>query len=233
MRRSAFCRRLAEATVSVECRPLSPEALVNWVIQKAGRAGKQWSTEAVQALLDRSGSDLGAVNTEMEKVSILVGERDGIGIEDVRGAFGLSRYSPYALGSAVWAGNLKESLTILSDLLEWGESPGTILYALTRDLLSLLKVRALLDRKVPQQEIVAALCRSRLPIQAARALLEAARERTARELGRNLESVYRVDRAVKSGREESEASLQGLVFALCHRSRACGQPERKRRSQDE
>jgi len=60
---------LARLALSVECEPLPPERAARWLAHRARQLGIEVESEAADALVRAVGSDLGALATELEKLS--------------------------------------------------------------------------------------------------------------------------------------------------------------------
>lgn len=212
IRKTVFWSQLAEAASSISSSPLSLEALPEWTKRKARETGKQWSDDAVRLLIKQVGSNLSGLASEIEKTAALVGEGVRVEVDDVRSVLGLSRPDQYALAQAIARCDLRDSLEVLENLLEWGEGEGAIMYSLNRDFRTLWKMRLLLDRGANRDEFARA---SRVHPFYAPQYLKLAPNRSGPGWEKCLHQVYQAERTIKSGRGRPEHVLRLLVYSLC------------------
>jgi DNA polymerase-3 subunit delta len=129
--------RLAKAVpkigLEIECSPLSGSDLVRWISETAKTAqGKSLNREAANLIRELAGEDLGLLEQEIAKLSAYVGERKTIEIADVQTLVGgWATETTWSIAAAVRRGETGESLDLLNQLLDAGESPHKILGGLT------------------------------------------------------------------------------------------------------
>ncbi len=76
----------------IECKPPPPWQRDKWVVQRAQQAyAKRMDVPTAQVLVDLVGDDMAALDAELSKLAIYVGDRDAITARDVEALVGLSR----------------------------------------------------------------------------------------------------------------------------------------------
>jgi DNA polymerase-3 subunit delta len=170
-----------------ECRSPTGGALERWMQERAARAAKRLSPEAVGALTELAGGTLAALAQEIEKLALFVGERAAIEADDVREIVGSGRMP---------------AIRDLTDALRQGEA-AQVLRAfdrLCREAVPLPYVLASLGREL--EGSLRAGGDAAFPLdQAARAL---------RALGR-------ADEAIKGGAGSPRLALERALLEICRR----------------
>ena len=115
---SAMDRLARKAGEFVNCSAPKETELPRYIERLAGRRGKQVSRDAAALLAAWTGADLGRLDGELEKLSLYVGERERIVIEDV-GAVVVATTSPapFALPDAISSGRVGQALKELGALM--------------------------------------------------------------------------------------------------------------------
>lgn len=103
----------------IECKRLAGRALVGFVIDAARERGKRISDAAAEELVDRTGPDQGLLDSEVEKLSLYVGDRAQILPEDVGLLVGRSREEKiFAVMDAAGVGDLSAALARWREVLD-------------------------------------------------------------------------------------------------------------------
>ncbi|MFL5733478.1 MAG: DNA polymerase III subunit delta [Chloroflexia bacterium] len=166
-----------------------------------------------QAALGVSMPDLQALANELEKLRLYVGD-GGMVDERVLGdiSFASKQEDVFELTSAVARRDTKGALMQLQRLLDGGTAPEGILPVLAWQLRTLMQVRDMIDRKVPESYMAEKAGMSDFVV---RKTVGQARQFTMQKLllihGRLLE----LDHAVKTGRAEADLSIDALVVEMC------------------
>ena len=110
--------------------------------------GKKMDRRAAEELLSLVGDDLEAIEQELEKLSLYVGERPVITLEDVRKLVSpRPENAPYTLLEAFWQGGAPKALNVLQDLLRQGIHPLVVLATLVTFFKRLFLLRELFERE--------------------------------------------------------------------------------------
>jgi DNA polymerase III subunit delta len=115
--------RLYKAVAAVggqvlECRKLTGRALAGFVVEEAGKRAKRMDAAAAGRLCELIGQDLGLLASEVEKLSLYVGERQAITAEDVSELVGQSREEKiFRVMDLAGLGRLPEALSAWHQVL--------------------------------------------------------------------------------------------------------------------
>ena len=140
-------KKLAEV---VECKPLYDNQVLDWIDRRIRELGKTADPESCRLLHAYVGNSLRALQNEIEKLFIFVGEKKTIGAEDVSEVVGASKgYTIFELQNAIGRKDLREALRILHAMLEAGQSPQMIIVMLTRFFQQLWKLSELKSKRTP------------------------------------------------------------------------------------
>lgn len=135
-RRRTAGKEFMAAVVSVECPPRKKGEAIAWARARAAKMGLVLPPEAATALVEAVGPHLGAIATELEKISTyLGGEGRPVTAAEVSSLLGQAREEDvFKLVEAAAEGRAEEALRILADLLAAGEPEGALLALLERQI---------------------------------------------------------------------------------------------------
>lgn len=207
-----LAKRVAEIGKVFECSVPQKGRLGKWLGKAAAARKKRWAPGAADLLAEWIGADLAALDGEVEKLSLYVGERDTITAEDVA-ALVTATAGPDAfdLTNAITAGQAGAALRALGGMLhkrgEEFRTLGLIGWHLRR---ALQVQQAIADGASPTQAVRAA----HMPPPQQRALLDFLQRRSLRTLQTDFRRLLKTDLAMKSG-TDPRAALQELVVELC------------------
>lgn len=124
-----LAKKIEKSGLHVECSELTGAALLRWLTDHAeAEYGKQLNRDAAALTAELAGNGLGLLDQELAKLSAYVGDRDRIGVEDVRALVGgWKAETTWKMTDAVRDGNVALALQALGKLLTAGEPPLKIL----------------------------------------------------------------------------------------------------------
>lgn len=195
-----------------DCSLPDSERLTDRLNDAAARRGKHIEPDAAELLAEWIGRDLAALEGEIEKLSIYVGERDPITMADVS-VLVTATAGPAAfdLTNAITAGDARRALKALGGMLttrgEEFRTLGLIAWHLRR---ALQAQEAIQGGSTPRQ----AVGKLRMPYRQQAAFVSFLQRRSQRALRADFRSMIRADLAMKSG-VAPKAALQELVAGLC------------------
>jgi len=147
-------KELAKHSVSVACTALSPAEARRWLDRQARTMGVTLDPDAAEHLLKCTGSDLGTIRAELEKLAALPA---GIAItaDQVADLVGIRHgETKYDWRDAVLDGDAARAVTLLERVLDQpGVSGVSLVSLLGTTLVGLGVVRAAYDRKTPQAQL--------------------------------------------------------------------------------
>jgi len=181
--------------------------LGRWIRQAARRRGKQIDPDAAEMLAQWIGADLGALDGQIEKLSLYVGDAKKITVEDiisiVTDSAGPVRY---AITNAICAADARAALEALARLLRQRGQEYQVLGSIGWHLRRSLAVKQDIDagRRV----------RLRMPSAAREAFLRYVRGRPRAKLHQDMQRLLQADLAIKTG-GDAVSVLQTLLVQLC------------------
>ncbi len=212
-RRGKFAKRLEKHGKVQIIKKLYPQQLPAWLASRARLREKRLDPKAAAQLAELAGLGLGALDSEIEKLSLYVGRRETIGLEDVQAVTGGGRlYSIFDFTDALAAGRLDRALSAWDQLYALGEPAVRVVAMITRLWRQLLQVRRLLDQGGGEGQVQRAL---RIPPAATRTLLQRARRERAESLSESLARVLEADVALKSSPGSDRVIMERLIMDLC------------------
>jgi DNA polymerase-3 subunit delta len=138
----------------IECKPLYDNQVPSWIAHRVKMMGKEAHPEACRLLQAYVGNSLRALQNELEKIFIFIGDKKEIVPDDVTGVVGATKgFTVFELQNAIGRKDPKESLRILERMLVAGQSPQMIIVMLTRFFTQLWKLSDPKLRRVPEGEI--------------------------------------------------------------------------------
>ncbi len=116
-RNSAWCKAIQAAGEIVELKPIYPNQVAGWLVERAKLKGLLIDPQSAQFLAERTEGNLLAADQELEKLSIRFGDRETVDFETIEASVAQSaRYSHFLLVDACLAGNTGRALRILGSL---------------------------------------------------------------------------------------------------------------------
>ena len=141
-RRAAWAREFKDPAASVVCEtPKGRKGLSTFVAAEAKRQGVRLGSGAGAALLDRVGSDLLAIRSELAKLALFVEPGKSLGVEEVAAAASELGEEPiWELTDAIGNGRPGEALRLLHRMRTAGAPAPVILGALASHWRKLLRL---------------------------------------------------------------------------------------------
>ena len=208
-RRQTFYQDLSSSAYSFECKPLYENQASEWVERQVRTKGSQISPEAAVLLVQQAGTSLWNLENEIEKLLTFSYGKKNLDRTDVEAVSGFSRkYNLWDLTDAVGGKNFRRAFVILRRFLEEKASVAGLIIDLSRRVLLLLQIRAMLDKNASPQAIAAAL---RLKPFFLNLYLPQARFYSLDELHRANRTLLEADFSVKTGRLPHQTAM---VLAL-------------------
>lgn len=211
--RTKFAKALNKAGKVHVYKKMYARQVIPWLNQRAAARGKSLSPDAARYLAELAGLGLGALDSELEKLSLYVGGTKRIELDMVKELMGGSRlYSIFDFTDAVACRRLDRALTSYHQLDSLGEPAVRVLAMLSRLYRQLLEVRRVLDQGGDQRQVQQTL---RTPPQATATLVGRARRESASSLAAPLERILATDLALKSSPGSNRVIMERLVISLC------------------
>ena len=195
-----------------EYAPLRGMALERWISDRARFLGIR-VTPGANSMLGATLPDLEALSNELEKLSLYVGEGGTIDEVVLRKMSWVSKQDDvFEMTSAAARRDTRGALQQLQRLENSGVAPEGILPVLAWQIRTLIQVRDMIDRRVPERDMAS---KSGISDFSLRKTLPQARQFTMPKLLQVHHSLLELDHAVKTGRADADLSLAPLVVEMC------------------
>ncbi|OYP39448.1 DNA polymerase III subunit delta, partial [Lachnotalea glycerini] len=143
-KRGKLFKRVKEKGRVVELTTQDESSLTRWILGLFNKDGKKITQNAMQLFLSKTGTDMGHIQQEIEKLICYVGSRESITIDDVNEiGTTLVANNIFDMVNAVAEKKQKNALELYYDLLALKEPPMRILFLITRQFNLLLQVKDL------------------------------------------------------------------------------------------
>ncbi len=196
----------------VEFKRLYENQLPLFLRGEAANFGRKFQPAAAEMLLYLSGNNLRELVSQIEKAALHAGDRETIEVDDVKAVVSDTRVdSVFELANSIGEKNLDRALKNLHTLLGDGEAPLLILAVLSRHFRQLWRVRELLEKKTPAQEIGKLAGINPYFLQG---IIRQAKNYPVRELQEVFERFFSLDLALKSGGGKPSLLLERMVMEL-------------------
>lgn len=175
--------------------------------------GKRIEPAAADLLAYMVGNNLQELASQIEKVATYSGKRESISVGDVKEIVSDTKVDTvFELADAFGEKNLSKALRTLYTILRDGEAPLLVLAMLSRHFRQLWRVRELLDRKIPTNEIGKA---AGINPYFLKKVIEQARNYRTTELKGVFERLFDLDLALKTGGGKPAALMERLTMEVC------------------
>lgn len=192
--------------------PLYERQLPAFVREEAKQREVRFDVGAAELLCEEVGAELGQLADSVERLSIYVGERKTISVEDVESQVATTRQrTVFELADAVGQGSRERALLALGSLLLAKESGVRIVAMLARHLRQLWRAHQLLEERADKMTIASELG---MPPFFVDGLVDQARRVDVSAFPRMHQALFETDRALKSSRLEDERLLERLILQL-------------------
>lgn len=210
--RRKFFSELKKQSGTIEFKRLYDDRLVPFIQAELSAKGKRIATAGAELLAFMVGNNLHELVSQIEKVTLYVGEKPQITVEDVRGIVSQCKeFGAFELARYMGEKDLPKAVTTLQQMLNNNLEAVMVIGAIASHFRRLWRIRELLDQKVSQGDICKQLKISQFFI---KEQLQQAKKHTVQQLERFHEQLYLADLGVKTGRS-SAAVLHHLVYEAC------------------
>lgn len=186
------------------------KTLMRWAAGILGKAGKKITQRDMELLLTKTGTDMGNLRMELEKLICYTEGRDVVTAEDIEEICTTQTTNRiFDMVRAVTEKNQKRALDLYYDLLTLKEPPMRILFLLAKQYRQLLQVKQFAEAGLAQQEMASKLG---VPSFAVRNIASCARAYTISELEQAIKDFVDAEESVKMGRLEDKLSVELLII---------------------
>jgi len=197
VKKSAWFKAVEQHGVVVEIWPIDSTQLPQWLRSRASSLGLTLDRDATQLLCDRIEGNLLAARQELDKLSLLYPGQTLNADTVIDAVSDSSRYDIYGLTDAAIQGQAARTQKILQVLRQEGTEPPVLLWALSREIRTLLTIQQGLNNGTPYDT----LCqRERIWGKRKQQMRQAANRCSAILLMAQLERCFHIDQMIKGAR---------------------------------
>ena len=210
---------LGEFATTIEFARVDEGEGMRWVVETAAAQGVKMESDAARELVDALGADMLLIASELEKLTLFVGEKKRITLADVETmVLAAKQRSLYELTDAISAKDRPRALATLDAILSSGDGEEASIGHLHMLAKTFRQMLVILEKNVRDARAIwQALWQGfRLPPFAAEDVIRQARRyKSRRELTRALRLIAKADLALRSNPISKRLVLEKLVLDLC------------------
>tara|TARA_B100000029_G_scaffold516801_1_gene634591 strand:- start:8394 stop:9440 length:1047 start_codon:yes stop_codon:yes gene_type:complete len=139
---SAWVKCIEHGGVVLQVWPIDRQKLPNWIVQRAKSIGLDMSGAASELLAERIEGNLLAADQELQKLLMLLGKGSVSEKAVVESVASNARFDVFSLMDAMLARDDKRTMRALNVLQDEGASPSLVLWAVSRELFLLARLKA-------------------------------------------------------------------------------------------
>lgn len=193
----------------VEFERQDEKSLTRWVLTSVKKEGKQITESAMHLFLEKTGTDMGNIQMELEKLFCFTMDKDEILPADVEEiCITRTENKIFEMIRAIAEKQQRRALDLYYDLLALKEPPMRILFLIARQFNQLLQVKELKNQGYDQNSIAGKL---KLQGFIVRNALKQAERFSYEELSQAVEECVDAEEAVKTGRLDDQMSVELLI----------------------
>lgn len=184
--------------------------LTRWILGRLKREGKKITQPVLQLFLSKTGTDMGNIDKELEKLLCYTLHKEIINAEDVEAVCTTQVTNQiFEMVNAIGKRDQKRALAYYYDLLALKEAPMRILYLINRQFRILLDLKSM-DRCGLDTKAMAA--KAKIPPFAVRRSLEQASRFTSAELIQALNDGAQLETDSKTGNITDQIAVELLII---------------------
>ena len=189
-----------------------------WIGKRVGEYGKKATPEACQMIGDHVGKSLRAIQNELDKLFIYIGDKLAIDADDVASVVGMSKqFNIFELQNAIGEKNLARSMSIMEYMLNAGESPIGIIVMLTRYFQKLWLLQELKTQNKSRYDLAKFLKVNPNNITLMNHYLQAVQKYDGAEIERVFGTLIATDEALKSSGGDEKLLMTLLLYKIHRR----------------
>lgn len=210
--RRKFFQELKKSDLLVEFKKMKDDQLAAFIRREAEQRGKRLEPAAAEMMVYYTGNNLRELIAQLGKLVSYCGDRPTIAPDDVRAMASDTKIdSVFELAEAMGRRNLDKAMRQLQTVLRDSDAPFMLVGALARHFRQLCVIRALMQKKIPSDEIGR---QAKVNPYFLKGLLEQARNFKPDDFAGIFTRLHEVDVEMKSGGRQ-QILLEMLVFSVC------------------
>lgn len=208
-KRSKLYKAITKCGNAVEFVTQTDETLMKWVGARIGKEGKNITQAAYQSFISKTGTDMGNIERELEKLICYTMDKDVIEPEDVE-AITTEQISNkvFEMVDAIASHKQKIALDLYYDLLALKEPPMRIFFLITRQFQILLTVKVMSNQGFGNKDIAA---KAGCPEWAVRKYQTQAKSFSLEQIKNAIEEGVSYEEAVKTGNLGDQMAVELFI----------------------
>jgi len=208
-KRNKLYKAITKAGRAVEFGTQNEELLVRWIVGRLKKENKNITRDVLGYFMNKTGTDMGNIDRELEKLICYTMGRDVITAEDVD-AITTEQVTNkiFDMVNAIADHEQKRALDLYYDLLTLKEPPMRILFLITRQFQILLNLKDMSNRGFDQSTIASKVG---IPPFAVRKNQAQAKGFTLEQLKTAIKDGVELEEAVKTGRMNDQMAVEMFI----------------------
>ena len=208
-KRSKMYKAVKSAGAIVDFAKQDEKTLMRWAAGILSREGRKITTRDMELFLTKTGTDMGNIRNELEKLITYTMGQDIVTRADIEAVCTTRTENKiFDMVRAVTEKNQRKALDLYNDLLTLKEPPMRILFLLSKQFRQLCLAKKMSGEGVSQNEIASRLG---IPPFAVRNIMSCARAYKVEELEEAERDFVDAEEAVKTGRLQDTLSVELLI----------------------
>lgn len=209
-KRSKMYKAVKKQGSIVEFVAQSEELLTRWILGRLKKEGKNITGSVMQQFLSKTGTDMGNIDRELEKLICYTLGRDVITAEDVEAVVTEQNTNKiFDMVNAIAEHNQKKALDLYYDLLTLKEPPMRIMFLITRQFQILLNIRDMSARGLDNQTMAKV---AGVPPFAVKRNVTQAKGFTMTQLKQALRDGAELEESVKTGQMNDQMAVELFIM---------------------
>lgn len=208
-KRSKLYKSVAKCGNAVEFKTQTDEILKRWIGGRIAKEGKNMTQSAYQSFISKTGSDMGNIERELEKLICYTMDKTVIEPADVE-AITTEQISNkiFEMVDAIAGHKQRHAMDLYYDLLALKEAPMRILFWITKHFQTLLTVKVMGNQGFGNKEIAA---KAGCPEWAVRKYHAQAKAFSLEQMKQAIEDGVSYEEAVKTGRMNDRMAVELFI----------------------
>lgn len=209
-KRSKMYKAVKKLGSVVEFSAQSEELLTRWIVSRLKKEGKNITGSVLQLFLSKTGTDMGNIDRELEKLVCYAIDRDVITAEDVEAVVTEQTTNKiFEMVNAIAEHNQRKALDLYYDLLTLKEPPMRIMFLITRQFQILLNIRDMSARGLDNATMAKV---AGVPPFAVKRNVSQAKGFTLQQLKQALRDGAELEEAVKTGQMNDQMAVELFIM---------------------
>lgn len=209
-KRGRMYKAVKSAGKIVEFATQSEELLTRWILSRLKKEGKNITGNVMQLFLSKTGTDMGNIDRELEKLICYTMGKDVIEADDVEAiATEQTTNKIFDMVNAIADHNQRRALDLYYDLLTLKEPPMRIMYLISRQFQILLNIRDMSAKGLDNQTMAQ---KAGIPPFAVRKNVTQAKGFNMTQLKDALREGVELEEAVKTGQMDDRMAVEIFIM---------------------